>query len=301
MKTQLDLLLLRSSSVLVSISCLAVSVHAGGNVSVHVDGGGNLIVEGDGADNEILIMPFEVGEGFVVGLGTTLVNGDLQAFFSGADDDFKIVMRGGNDTIQIDDGDGNEAPDDLEIDAGQGNDVVLVRHFLVHDDLKIRLGSGDDVLTLSQTAGNASFVLDKTDIDLGAGNDQVLFEIGPLPDTHLTFGDDFVLRGGAGRDFVSILGALFEDDVDVNLGTGDDLGELGGVKGGLCVCGSIFLDPDVLDDVRFSGGDGQDGAVLESVCGIAPPGLVQDFLRRFEVNPDDCSFLGGEACKTPCQ
>ena len=44
-----------------------------------------------------------------------------------------------------------------------------------------------------------------------------------------------------------------------------------------------------------------DGVVLESVCGIAPPGLLSDFFQGFESFPDDCSFLGGEACSRGCE
>jgi hypothetical protein len=40
--------------------------------------------------------------------------------------------------------------------------------------------------------------------------------------------------------------------------------------------------------------------VLESVCGIAPPGVLTDFLDDIEFQPDDCSYLGGSACSRSC-
>jgi len=276
---------------------LAAPAHAGGNVTVRVDRGGNLIVAGDGADNEIQISPVDIGVGDVVGIGSTLVNGGASASFSGVDGDFRIRMRGGDDHVFIVDGDGNHVPDDLDIDTGRGNDTVLLQGFFVHDDLRIRSGPGDDTIELSQTV----FVLDRSTLHTGSGNDQVLFRPADVPDLLIVFEDDFQLRTGSGRDFVSIEGALFRRGVDIDLNRGDDLGEPGGPVGGLCVCGSSFEAADVLEDVRFGGGDGLDGVVLESVCGIAPPGLLQDFLRDFEVNPDDCSFLGGEACARGCE
>lgn len=282
---------------LVSAWGAGAAIHADGNVTVRVVGRGHLIVEGDGAANEILIRPVDNGVGDVVGLGSTLVNGGPSAAFSGVDGDFRIHLKGGDDGVSIDDGDGNEILGDLEIDLGSGNDQVLIRNFFVHHDLRIRTGSGDDTIELSQTV----FVLDQTDIRTGAGNDRVLFVPAEVPDALLVFEDRFRVRTGPGRDFVDVIGALFRKEVDIDLGGGDDLGQLGGVVGGLCVCDAIFEDADVLGNVRFRGGDGQDGVVLESVCGIAPPGLLQDFLHEFESFPDDCSFLGGEACARGCQ
>jgi hypothetical protein len=284
-----------SSVVALVLWASAEPVGAQGNVTVRVDGNGNLIIRGDAADNGVFVKPFDVGEGFVEGLGSTLVNGGDSAAFSGATGDFRFDMRGGDDTIQIDDGDGNETLGDLEIRTGSGDDVILVRHFIVHDDLEIRSGPGNDVITLEQTAGNSPYAEDRTFIGTSTGDDQVFVRGGELPDSLVQFVDEFRVSTGAGRDFVSIQGGLFLDEVNVNLGDGDDLGALGGPTGGVCVCESVFLDEDVLEHVRFSGGDGFDGGVMESVEGLAPPGLVSDFLR-VEVDPDDCSFLGGTAC-----
>jgi hypothetical protein len=276
---------------------LAAQVRAGGNVTVRVDHDRNLIVEGDGADNEIRISPVAIGVGEVVGIGSTLVNGSDRASFRAVDGDFRIRMRGGDDRVSIVDGDGNHVPDDLDIDTGHGDDHVLLQGFFVHDDLRIRSGPGDDTIELSQTV----FVQDRSNLHTGSGNDQVLFRPADVANLLIVFEDDFQLRTGSGRDFVSIEGVLFRGGVDIDLNGGDDLGESGGIVGGLCVCGSSFETADVLADVRFGGGGGMDGVVLESVCGIAPPGLLQDFLRDFEVNPDDCSFLGGAACARGCE
>jgi hypothetical protein len=275
---------------------LASAVQADGNVTVRVDREGNLIVAGDGADNEIQISPIGIGIGDVTGLGSTQVNGGERASFSGVTGDFRIRMRGGNDRVLVVDGDGNHVPDDLAIDTGTGDDQVLVSGFFVHDDLHVRTGSGADTVELSQTV----FVLDRTDVDTGAGDDQVLFVPAEVPDLLIVFEDRFALDTGRGRDFVDIAGALFRGAVSIDLGRGDDSGQLGGPVGGLSVCGSRFESLDVLAQVRFRGGDGEDAAVLESVCGIAPPGLVQDFLGHFESFPDDASFLGGSACSRGC-
>lgn len=291
---------MKALAALAVLSWVSAEASAEGNVTVNVDGAGNLIVVGDALGNGISIMPFDIGEGFVVGLGTTLVNGAAQAAFSGAVGDFRIRLLGGNDSVAVDDGDGNEVLGDLRIDTGGGNDVVLVRHFIAHDDLLITTGLGNDLVTLEQTAGASQFVEDQTLVRTGAGDDQV-FVVGDVSfEAFVRFDDLFQVRTGSGRDFVSITGAVFMDEVSVELGAGDDVGELGGARGGVCVCASLFLDEDVLSHVSFSGGGGTDGGVLESVCGLAPPGLVDDFLH-VEIEPDDCSYLGGDACSESCE
>ena len=273
---------------------------ADGNVTVHVDGQGNLVVVGDGADNAISIMPFDIGEGFVRGLDGTLVNGSEQAPFTGAGGDFRIRMHGGDDTVEVDDGDGNEVLGDLEVETGTGDDTVLVRHFIAHGDLSIHTGPGHDRVRLEQTAGLSAFAEGRTDVRTGAGNDQVIVTGGdPSLEAFVRFQGAFRVATGQGRDFVSVSGAIFFDAVEVDLGAGDDLGSTGGPPGGVCVCGSTFLADPVLGRVSFRGGGGVDGGVLESVCGIAPPGLVDDFLD-VESEPDDCSFLGGTACSGSC-
>src|SRR5262245_51994627 len=149
-----------------SLSSLAGPALAGGNVSVRVDRGGNLVIEGDDEDNQILISPVGIGVGTVLGLESTLVNGAESAAFAGVDDDFQIRMRGGDDRVLVADGDGNVVPDDLEIDAGRGDDFVLVQGFFVRDDLEIRGGSGNDVVELADTV----VVEDRTRIDTGSGD-----------------------------------------------------------------------------------------------------------------------------------
>jgi hypothetical protein len=275
----------------------AVPLHAGGNVTVRVDRGGNLLVEGDREANAIEIHPYDIGAGTVTGVGSTLVNGAKSAEFTGASGDFRFWMRGGDDRVVVSDGDGNHVLGDLEVDLGPGNDSLLVQNFFVHDDLEVRGNSGDDTIELADTV----FVLGRADIRTSAGDDRVVFRPAAFFDPLvIVFERDFEVRTGPGRDFVHLAGARFQRGVEVNLGHDDDLGELGGVQGGVSVCGCAFDDPDVLSHVRFRGGAGNDGAVLESVCGLAPPGLVQDFLRDFEDFPDDASFLGGEACARSC-
>jgi hypothetical protein len=278
---------------------LATSAQAAGSVSVKVNGSGDLIVRDDGTNNCVEVSPFDAGEGSVQGCDSTLVNGRPSASFSGANRDFRFKLRGGDDTVFLNDGDGNEVPNDLKIKTGRGNDTIRIRSFLIRDDLSIDAGSGNDALSLEQTAGAADFVLDKTGINTGSGKDEVLFEtvspqIGLEP--FLTFGDDFRLKTGSGRDFVHICRAVFADKVRVDLGNGDDKPDPrapADVKGGLCVCDSTFEDADVLDDVEFRGGNGEDEFTYNNITGIAPPGLIDDFFD-FELQADDCTYLGGE-------
>ena len=60
--------------------------------------------------------------------------------------DFVITMRGGNDTVTIE---GNQAPDDVEIDTGDGDDTVMIKDLVIPDDLLILTGSGSDKVTIT--------------------------------------------------------------------------------------------------------------------------------------------------------
>jgi len=214
----------------------AGALQAGGDVSVRVDRAGNLVVEGDDEDNEILISPVDIGIGTVLGLGTTRVNGGDSATFSGVDGDFRIRMRGGNDRVLVSDGDGNRVPDDLDISTGSGDDSVLVQGFFVDDDLRIDSGAGNDTIELANTV----VVAERTSIHTGSGDDRLFLEPAEVPDLLIVFGDDVTIRTSSGRDFVDLSGALFRQGLDVDLGSGDDMGDTLGLQGGVSVCGCRF-------------------------------------------------------------
>jgi hypothetical protein len=180
----------------------------------------------------------------------------------------------------------------VEIRTGGGNDQVTVASFHILDDLSIDTGSGDDAVTLDP--GFTEFVEDRADIITGSGNDAVLMRSSPSFTTF--FQDDFSLKTGAGRDFVHVCGMGFRNRVEIDLGRGDDGPTATGDRGGLCIDGNtVFDNPNVLSEVVFRGGDGTDEYAIEFVNGIAPPGVVSDFLRTFEWQADECSFLGGTA------
>jgi hypothetical protein len=261
-----------------------------GNVTATVDGDGNLVVLGDNGDNCVWWFPTGIGEGDLHGCNGTLVNGGASAPITGATNDFRFVMRGGHDVVRIEDGDGNAAPDDLEITTGSGNDEVLVKSFHVLDDLTIKTGPGDDLVTLDP--GFTVFVEDKTDVVTGPGNDVVLMR--SSPSVTCFFQDDCAVRTAEGRDFVHLCGVGFRNGLLIDLGPGDDSPSAAGDRGGLCVDGNtVFDNPDAPDDVVFRGGDGTDEWAIEFVSGIAPPGVLGDYLASFEAQGDECSYLGG--------
>jgi hypothetical protein len=261
-----------------------------GNVTATVDGDGNLVVLGDNGDNCVWWFPTGIGEGDLHGCNGTLVNGTASSPINGATNDFRFVMRGGNDVVRIEDGDGNAAPDDLEITTGSGNDQVLVKSFHVLDDLTIKTGTGDDLVMLDP--GFTVFVEDKTDVVTGPGNDVVLMR--SSPSITCFFQDDCAVRTAEGRDFVHLCGVGFRNGLLIDLGPDDDGPTATGDRGGLCVDGNtVFDNPDAQDDVVFRGGEGTDEYAIEFVSGIAPPGVLGDFLVSFELQGDECSYLGG--------
>ena len=218
-----------------------------GDVTVTVEGG-HLIIRGDDGDNNIIVT-----EGMVAGRAGTTVNGKPNEMVFDVTGDINIRMNGGDDFVRVE----------------------LPGFTLVPNNLWISMGSGDDILELLQVV-----VAGATRILTRAGHDVVFIDGVFRVNTFISsdFGGGFEVETGGGQDLVEINHAIFRDQVNVKLGSGND---------NLCATfAAEFLEPG---QATFNGGTGFDG-FLDQAIGTANFPLA---FANFEKNPDDCSFLGG--------
>ena len=163
-----------------------------GNVSVRVTGGGDLIINGDNEGNEIgLVETSQPNEIRVVGLGGTTINGQAEARFSGVDDDLRINLRNGDNSLLL-----------LKL----GSDPSP---FPAIDDVRFRSGSGEDIFAFGAPIDG------KLTLNTGDGNDTVV--------TEFTTSDGVRIRTGDGDDMVRLSQTLSTNRIDVNVGSGDDV------------------------------------------------------------------------------
>ena len=202
-----------------------------GDVHVFLDDGGNLIVVGDGAANGIRVDTagdFSIA-GVDAGGGPTRVNGEPNGdvrFPVTGEGDVRLFLHGGDDVVEVGfRADSVDAPDDLGIYTGDGNDsITTLGDTNVADDLEIATGPGDDVVRVLTTD-----VGDDLDILTDSGDDSV-----NLYGTSV--GDDLLVRTGGGRDAVGVgfteytgtgggritAPVVVADDTLIDLGADDD-------------------------------------------------------------------------------
>ena len=159
-----------------------------GNVRAIVNGAGDLIIRGDAKDNEIAIVAGgSTDQLIVVGLDTT-INGDSDTFVAdGVTRRVRILMRGGNDRVEI--GQGNIA-------SGSSGGVQL------DGMLFANLGAGDDTIKIGDQPSPTTLV------DVG---ESAAVRLGTV-----------YVRGQAGNDDVSIRDVTMTGDLRVFDTTGDD-------------------------------------------------------------------------------
>ena len=199
-----------------------------GDVVAFLDRSGNLIVIGDGAANGIDLDMF--GEFTVAGTDAggapTRVNGEpngVAEFEVTGEGDLRLYLGGGDDLLEVGTrSDSVDAPDDIEIYGGSGDDDVrVIGDTNVGDDLEVRAGSGDDVVRIYSPD-----VADDVDVSTEGGDDAVTLYGARIE-------DDLIVRTGAGRDTVDvgfsdefsdrILGAVsVAEDTHIDLGFGND-------------------------------------------------------------------------------
>ena len=230
-----------------------------GNVAASRQGD-TLVVRGDNASNEIGIFSDGSGEYTVTGGGTTTVNGDVDAFFTGIRN-ISIDLRGGNDILAIAD----DPTGLLDVPAN-----VVVESFPTDLDLLgpttatpldgflfIRTGAGNDEVGLAVDTGL------HVDIGTGAGNDEVVV-LGSDVGTHL------FVRTEAGADEVAILDSFVDTTLLVDLGNGFDAALLQTVdadqitvNGGRDGDDIGLFDIAALNHIIVTGGHGNDTLEVE--------------------------------------
>lgn len=187
-----------------------------GNVSVAAVGG-DLVVNGDDDGNELIIRATaEAGTYFVEGVNGTTINGELNVLVSGITDDFRINLRDGNNVLMLT-ARGTDVthpelvvPDDLQIRATDGADVLVMDLVRVAGNSTINLGAGDDGIVIVYC--NLEGALR---VNTGAGNDLVGLQ-------NSTVGGVMRSNSGTEVDHVVFFTCTMESSVHLNLGAGDD-------------------------------------------------------------------------------
>ena len=202
---------------------------------------------------------------FTCAAATTLSRVGERSDDVNAPDDLEIDTGHGNDTILIT-GDTNLG-DDLEIESGSGNDLVDVRNVDVADDVEIETDKGDDVVKML-----AVRIVDSTRINTGDGADRIYTEF------EATFGGSLRIDTGSGDDFLQLTRAKFDGLVHVRMGSGND---------GLCIENATFAS----EDTWFDGGRGDSDTWAINAATFAGDPLLGDITPRFEFSFDDCTFF----------
>jgi hypothetical protein len=248
-----------------------------GDVTVAVVGG-DLVITGDASDNYLFIYQNVGGDWIVHGgrqlsggsavTGTeTDVNGQsTPQTFAGVTGDLLIDMAGGNDEIEISNGDVLGVAD---IDLGAGdNHLILTTAFELPTP---RFETND---ASAEVRGALDFTGAVT-VTSDTGDDSVYIDV------DVTMTDDFTFAAGDGDDFVRLAGAgtwTVGGDVLLTFGTGDDVfnsdslainvtGNFGVTQGDAGSNGAeIFLvDSTVGGNVTITGAAGRNAVKLDSL------------------------------------
>ena len=192
---------------------------------------GEAVVTGDGASNAVWIREISANtyrvEGQVHAGSATKVNGKAFVDIYTRQDDLRVDMGKGNDSLWI----GNKAGaaamtvEDLTIKMGNGSDYLHLGNLQVYDKfdpVNITMGDessldGDDEIDMGNVAFAAS-----VNILMGKGVDECEMR-------NVTIRDDLSIDTGSGNDEVE-LASVTADEFFIKLGSGDDTLELEKVK-----------------------------------------------------------------------
>lgn len=252
-----------------------------GNVLVSVSGG-NLVVSGDSGGNELRIIqslqngaPI-AGRFFITGQNGTTINGQtVGQFFQNVTGDLQINLDGGNDRLTLGDGVSNSrfiVPRDLQVDMGDGNDVVRLDRVSVRDDARLVTGAGSDGVFVKGAIGGLAGVdngQNDLTIDTGDRADNIFLEnvfvrhnlsvntgnddFTDVIDMHfMNIGNDTDVRTGAGGDIVRVSDVGFNDDLTIDTGSGND---------------SVSIDRCQVDELFLSLGTDSDALTLRNTFG----------------------------------
>jgi hypothetical protein len=280
-----------------------------GNVTAAVQNHA-LVINGDNQGNAIEIQ--QVGDGqfkiFAID-GSTKINGQTTAqTFSGVTGDFKINLKGGSDTLSID----NAAhtvpvmtlPGNLNVDLGSGDfDFVALTNASVRGSVSITGGSGDKNLDFGYShIGDPTFNAGKNDLAVNLnGNSTVdmtyvtverdLTVKSNLNNSNRTFmmlldgtvGRNTLLQTGKGDDSISTDEYYFGQKLQILTGDGNDKVVLGGYDTNYI--GTIYSPTAVgADQVYVDLGKGNDILAIGGKGSVLGGG----------VNTNSATYLGGD-------
>jgi hypothetical protein len=213
--------------------------------------GGDLVVTGDNQADQVQIIqslqngtPIP-GRYFITGQNGTTINGQTGGqFFANVTDDIRINLNGNNDRLTLGNGINGDfiVPDDLEINMGEGADVVTIDRITVRDDATILTGNGNDSVSVKATIGALAGVDNGANdliIDTGERADNVSLQnvfvrrnltvntgIDNFTDVvdmlFMNVGNNTNISTGDGSDLVRISDVGFNGDLTVNTGAGND-------------------------------------------------------------------------------
>jgi hypothetical protein len=175
------------------------------NVSI-VDG--DVLITGDNAANSIEITNPTSNVDFyrVTGKSNTRITGRTSFNLGDFDDDIRIDMKNGADTVVItgrnsDIGD-IDAEGTLQVDTGSGNDTVRLKYFeAITGSIFINMGSNNDTFDAAFVRTDLDF-----DIDMGTGKDVCTVR-------HSSVGRDLIVDLQTGADTVTATNVKVWDDL----------------------------------------------------------------------------------------
>jgi len=210
-----------------------------GNVTVLVNDAGDLQVTGDTLGNDVAIVQSVTqgqavpGRFFVTGLNGTTINGAAGgSFFTGVTRDMAINLGAGSDHLTLGDGVSDfhfNAPNDLRINMGTGDNGVAINGITVRDDALITAGAGRDTVDIHGARVGVA-----TGVDGGL--------------------NDMTINTGNGIDVVRMRNFFVRHNLNINAGGLDAAHDL-----------VDLAIADVGNDINVSTGGGRDTVLVDTV------------------------------------
>lgn len=203
-----------------NLESLEIRSMMAGNVNVYMNSG-DLMIVGDNASNHVAVRGNTNGTVTVYGEFTggapTSINGRIggSATFR-ITDDLAVYLYGGHDQIDLGNGNGVTAKvaDEVYVDAGSGNDWVMLRQVQTGRHVNINTGTGQDKTYIGASLiGDDLSVYDPTSVNQG--------DLDNVAINGSTIKDEVRVNTRGGNDRVEITVSKV-DDVYVNLGAGND-------------------------------------------------------------------------------
>lgn len=215
-------------------------VDGDGNILVRF-AGGSLFLRGDDGNNSVLVSEAD-GVVSVVGLGNTTINGSSEAYTLDLDflpDDLRIAMRGGNDTVIVQD---LTVADNIKAAMNRGDDRIVFQNVTTGGRLIASGGLGDDAVILDgATVGGSVRIGGASGSDAVWVNDasiggRLLVRGGGKEDVMIvdnsTIAHNVTLLGGARSDMIGLSETSVGGNLDVRGQGGRDTAQLNNVSVG---------------------------------------------------------------------